>query len=278
MLWVQPSPRYLEDGVQVSQRGPALPGVAHPLAVGVVLVGWHHIHRVVAKGPAAEGAAGQVGGLDAVTAGPLGGWVGTPAPLLHAQEGADGEAATAVGWGQIWDGQLGHCPCPGAGQVGTGWRGACQLYTLHNRSEVTGTHPPLMLIEERNQLEPPQAGQGEKIAGRDTKTTIMGITASQRLMGAAITDLRLSPKDRSAEKCNAEFASGSSLGTFSSHRDLLWKKGARGSKTPTHPHPPLGSCPRPVRSRKSSWLVSKMLPVALSWAGCGEGNSTFISQ
>lgn len=162
MLWVQPSPRYLEDGVQVSQRGPALPGVAHPLAVGVVLVGWHHIHRVVAKGPAAEGAAGQVGGLDAVTAGPLGGWVGTPAPLLHAQEGADGEAATAVGWGQIWDGQLGHCPCPGAGQVGTGWRGACQLYTLHNRSEVTGTHPPLMLIEERNQLEPPQAGQGEK--------------------------------------------------------------------------------------------------------------------
>lgn len=141
--------------MQVSQRGPALPGVTHTLAVGIVLVGWHHIHRVVAEGPGAEGAAGQLGGLDAVTAGPLSGCVGTPAPLLHAQEGADGEAAAAAGWGQIWDGQLGHCPCPAACQVGTGWRGACRLYTPQNRSEVTGTHPPLMLIEERNQLEPP---------------------------------------------------------------------------------------------------------------------------
>lgn len=117
------APCYLEDGVQVSQRGPALPGVAHALAVGIVVVGWHHIHSVVAEGPGAEGAAGQVGGLDAVAAGPLGGRVGTPAPLLHAQEGADGEAATAAGWGQIWDGQiwdgqLGHGPCPGACQVG----------------------------------------------------------------------------------------------------------------------------------------------------------------
>lgn len=104
--------------MQVSQRGPALPGVAHPLAVGIVVVGWHLIHRVVAEGPGAEGAAGQVGGLDAVAAGPLGGCVGTPAPLLHTQQGADGEAAAAAGWGQIWDGQLGHCPCPGACQVG----------------------------------------------------------------------------------------------------------------------------------------------------------------
>lgn len=112
------APCYLEDGVQVSQRGPALPGVAHPLAVGIVLVGRHHVHRVVAEGPGAEGAAGQVGGLGTVTARALGGCVGPPAPLLHAQEGADGEAATAAGRGQIWDGQLGHCPCPGACQVG----------------------------------------------------------------------------------------------------------------------------------------------------------------
>lgn len=114
---------------------------------------------------------------------------------------------------------------------GTGWRGACRLYTPQNRSKATSTHPPLMLIEERNQLEPPRAGQGEKIAGRDTKTAVMGITASQRLMGAAITDLRLSPKDRSAEKCSVEFASGPNPGTFSSHRDLLWKKGARLPRT-----------------------------------------------
>lgn len=119
----------------------------------------------------------------------------------------------------------------------------------------------------------PELVRGKKIAGRDTKTTIMGITASQHSMGAAITDLRLSPKDRSAEKCSAELASGPNPGTFSSQGFIMEK----GSKTPTHPHPSPGYCPRPVRSRKSSWLVSKMLPVALSWAGCGEGNSLYLT-
>lgn len=50
-----------------------------------------------------------------------------------------------------------------------------------------------------------------------------------------VTDLRLSPKDRSAEKCSVEFASGPNPGTFSSHRDLLWKKGARLPRTLTLP-------------------------------------------
>lgn len=138
-------PRYLEDGVQVSQRGPALPGVVYPLAVGIVFIGRHHVHRVVAKGPGAEGAAGQVSGLGAVAAGSLGGCVGTPVPLLHAgqrrQEGTDGEAATAVGWGQIWDGQLGHCPCPGACQVGDGVeRGLPALYPA--KPEQGDQHTP----------------------------------------------------------------------------------------------------------------------------------------
>lgn len=163
------APPYLEDGVQVRQRGPPFPGVAHPPAVGIVLIGGHHVHRVVAEGPGAEGAAGEVGGVGAVAAGPLGGCVGTPATLLCAQEGADGEAAAAVGQGggQLQDGQLGHCPCPGPRWrclPGEGWGGEGLAVFIPSKTGARqpSTHPPPLLTGEKNWLEPPRAGQGEK--------------------------------------------------------------------------------------------------------------------
>ena len=80
---------YLEEGVQVGQRGPDLSGLAGKGAVGIVLVGGHHINSVVAKGAIVEGVAvRQVAGVAAVRGGRWGGFF---AP----QQRADGEAPTA---------------------------------------------------------------------------------------------------------------------------------------------------------------------------------------
>lgn len=123
---------YLEDGAEVGQRGPPPPGLAHALAVGIVLVGGHHVHRVVAEGPGAEGAAREVRALAAR------GLAGRPAGLLHAQQGADGEAASAAGGG-LRAGQLGHFRLPRS-------RSRCQgrargIYTRPNQGEPPGTPP-----------------------------------------------------------------------------------------------------------------------------------------
>lgn len=59
--WWWPSSRvdgtYLEEGVQVSQGGPDLPGLAGQGTVGIVLVGRYHIDGVVAEGACVQGAA-----------------------------------------------------------------------------------------------------------------------------------------------------------------------------------------------------------------------------
>ena len=75
--------------MQVGQRGPDLSGLTRQGAVGIVLIGGHHIDSVVAKGAIVEGiAVGQVAGVAAVIGGRWGGFF---AP----QQCADGEAPTA---------------------------------------------------------------------------------------------------------------------------------------------------------------------------------------
>ena len=50
--------------MQVGQRGPDLSGLTRQGAVGIVLVGGHHIDSVVAKGAIVEGiAVGQVAAI-----------------------------------------------------------------------------------------------------------------------------------------------------------------------------------------------------------------------
>lgn len=110
-------------------------------------------------------------------------------------------------------------PARVSAQRWAGQRGARCLYTCRNGSGATGTHPAPLRMECSDRLEPPRAGQGGKIAGSDVKTAVMVLAASQRLMVAVIRALRLSPKDRAAEKHGAELASSPDLGTFSSHRD-----------------------------------------------------------
>lgn len=118
---------YLEAGAEVGQRGPPPPGFTHALAVGVVLVGGHHVQRVVAEGPGAEGAGRELRAL-----------AGRPLGLLHAQQGADGEAAAAVGQG-LRAGQLGHFWLPRSCSWCRGW--ARGIYTRPNQGEPPGTPP-----------------------------------------------------------------------------------------------------------------------------------------
>lgn len=106
----------------------------------------------------------------------------------------------------------------------------------------------------------PELARGKKIAGGGIKNATISIAGFQCLIGAVITDLRLSPKDRAAEKHSAELASGPDPGTFSSYLDLSWKIAA----SPTHVTPALGYCPTLRRPHKSSQLLLAML----SCAGC----------
>lgn len=73
----------------MGQRGPDLSGLSGQGAVGIVLVGGHHIDSVVAEGAHVEGAAvGQVAGVAAVVGSRRRG-------LIAPQQRADGEAPAA---------------------------------------------------------------------------------------------------------------------------------------------------------------------------------------
>lgn len=120
-------------------------------------------------------------------------------------------------------------------------------------------HPPSAMGDAIG-LNHPELARGKKIARGGIKNAIISIAGFQCLIGAVITDWRLSPKDRAAEKHGAELASSPGPGTFSSHLDLLWKSAA----SPTHIAPALGYCRRPSRPHKSSQL----LLAVLSCAGC----------
>lgn len=161
--------------MEVRQRRPSPSGLTHPPAVGVVLVGGHHIDRVVAEGPGAERAARELRAL-------------TARRLLGAQQRADGEAAAAA-WQGLGTRQLSHGGCTGP----TCSAGVGDLYPAE-----PSTAPQRLGVSEW--LEPPRAGQGEKIAGGGIKTAVISISGCQCPIAALITDLRLSPKDRAAEK------------------------------------------------------------------------------
>lgn len=178
--------------------------------------------------------------------------------------------------GRSGTGSSAMAPAQEPARWGTGWRGACWLYTPQNRSEVTSTHPPLMLIEERNQLKPPRAGQGEKNSWKGYQNHHNGHHCLPALDGGSDNGFEIKSQGQISREMQRRVRLRPQPRNIQFPQGFIMEK---GSKTPTQlPRPSLGYCPRPVRSRKSSWLVSKMLPVALSWAGCGEGNGAFISQ
>lgn len=119
-------------------------------------------------------------------------------------------------------------------------------------------HPPSAMGDVIG-LNHPELARGKKITRGGIKNAIISIAGFQCLIRAVITDWRLSPKDRAAEKHGAELASSPGPGTFSSHLDLLWK-----TASPTHTAPALGYCHRPSRPHKSS----RLLLAVLSCAGC----------
>ena len=120
--------------MQVGQRGPDFSGLAGQGAVGIVLVGRHHIDSVVAKGAHVEGAAmGQVAGVAAVIGGR---WRGLIAP----QQRADGEAPTAQSRvpGRLQHRQLCHCGsgCRGRGPGSAGDMQGGFIGWGHSREEA----------------------------------------------------------------------------------------------------------------------------------------------